>query len=936
MIKRVILVSSLLLSLFFLSAIYLFGIVLSFYGQLPQISLIGWRMSNIQVISHISNLDVPLTSQSRFAYEYWTKMLGVNVWDTSYIIDILPADNLSYNPKSTSAPYTTRLLDGDRLIYAIGTPSKIESQKIVKIPIYFSDSFIKSTNNDNPLFIRRLLNNLVIKGILINKAEKYSDVVFTTRETEILRKLSTSDFLPLGIILEGTAVINNFPWDLLKEIRSNFSLKLIKEIFAQGCCTLGVYEDFYECSISGSGCNNPGRRCSGGGGTCQYVETQCVDAYEGDLDSCNVGAACCYGGCSCGGGEPTPTPGGEGGGVQNPLANIKGQKVSNLAPLPPEVNSATVHGCWASNSEPEDYCAYGFDISNNPYSSGPTRNGRWDVWVDVPAGCTVGYTTCENSTGCESNPPTPGNSVTFRCGSGDVWDVWWHFNCGPPPPPLPCPSGISRTCAPEGDSVNFSWNPLAGAVRYMLRLNKDPGWDWFNAGGGDQARENTATSMSFNITPDSNYTWDVQGIRAGEAYPYSGARCPFEAFSCLVSSIPSCAVSLNPLPAMSVGQSIKLIPNVNQANGTVDEVTFTINASSTGTAVLCADDLNYTNPCSPGALTYVDNVTGFSAKLSLLTPGTIVVDVAGRMLDDPPAPPYNCTGGSGSGDVAGPPPWWQVIGGDIWSGSTSIGSIYSPIPSSSLFPFLIRDNPTNHPGIPAAGSTINLSSGEPSSQGWVAQNVPYLNTDSYSYDFFEKKIPSQVLSNIETTVNENTLENGGFSYGGYYWFKHTGGSLILDSNDVPNKLISLANRKVIVFVESGDVTINTKIRFGDGVGAFYLIANYNVLIDPEVGGVASNPNRLVDLEGLIFADGQIRTGTRDNDLDQQLYVRGILAGLGIIGNGPIGARDGVDLQRDLPDNSTYPAELIQFAPDLVLNWPPYLSTKHVIWREVAP
>ena len=833
MIKRVILVSSLLLSLFFLSAIYLFGIVLSFYGQLPQISLIGWRMSNIQVISHISNLDVPLTSQSRFAYEYWTKMLGVNVWDTSYIIDILPADNLSYNPKSTSAPYTTRLLDGDRLIYAIGTPSKIESQKIVKIPIYFSDSFIKSTNNDNPLFIRRLLNNLVIKGILINKAEKYSDVVFTTRETEILRKLSTSDFLPLGIILEGTAVINNFPWDLLKEIRSNFSLKLIKEIFAQGCCTLGVYEDFYECSISGSGCNNPGRRCSGGGGTCQYVETQCVDAYEGDLDSCNVGAACCYGGCSCGGGEPTPTPGGDGGGVPNPCDNIKGQKVSNLAPLPPEVNSATVHGCWASNSEPEDYCAYGFDISNNPYSSGPTRNGRWDVWVDVPAGCSVGYTLCENSTGCESNPPTPGNSVTFRCGSGDVWDVWWHFNC-------------------------------------------------------------------------------------------------------LASSIPSCAVSLNPLPAMSVGQSIKLIPNVNQANGTVDEVTFTINASSTGTAVLCADDLNYTNPCSPGALTYVDNVTGFSAKLSLLTPGTIVVDVAGRMLDDPPAPPYNCTGGSGSGDVAGPPPWWQVIGGDIWSGSTSIGSIYSPIPSSSLFPFLIRDNPTNHPGIPAAGSTINLSSGEPSSQGWVAQNVPYLNTDSYSYDFFEKKIPSQVLSNIETTVNENTLENGGFSYGGYYWFKHTGGSLILDSNDVPNKLISLANRKVIVFVESGDVTINTKIRFGDGVGAFYLIANYNVLIDPEVGGVASNPNRLVDLEGLIFADGQIRTGTRDNDLDQQLYVRGILAGLGIIGNGPIGARDGVDLQRDLPDNSTYPAELIQFAPDLVLNWPPYLSTKHVTWREVAP
>jgi len=49
-----------------------------------------------------------------------------------------------------------------------------------------------------------------------------------------------------------------------------------------------------------------------------------------------------------------------------------------------------------------------------------------------------------------------------------------------------------------------------------------------------------------------------------------------------------------------------------------------------------------------------------------------------------------------------------------------------------------------------------------------------------------------------------------------------------------------------------------------------------------------------------------------------------------------GDTDGVVFQRKLSDNTNKPGEIIEFAPDLVLSWPPYLSGKNITWREVVP
>ncbi|KKQ93297.1 MAG: hypothetical protein UT19_C0014G0001, partial [Candidatus Woesebacteria bacterium GW2011_GWB1_39_10b] len=70
------------------------------------------------------------------------------------------------------------------------------------------------------------------------------------------------------------------------------------------------------------------------------------------------------------------------------------------------------------------------------------------------------------------------------------------------------------------------------------------------------------------------------------------------------------------------------------------------------------------------------------------------------------------------------------------------------------------------------------------------------------------------------------------------------------------------------------------------------------------------------------------------DNDPQLFVRGSLAGLGM--NPNPGDTDGVVFQRKLSDNTNKPGEIIEFAPDLVLSWPPYLSGKNITWREVVP
>jgi hypothetical protein len=77
------------------------------------------------------------------------------------------------------------------------------------------------------------------------------------------------------------------------------------------------------------------------------------------------------------------------------------------------------------------------------------------------------------------------------------------------------------------------------------------------------------------------------------------------------------------------------------------------------------------------------------------------------------------------------------------------------------------------------------------------------------------------------------------------------------------------------------------------------------------------------LTGIFTANGSFSTGS-DGD-DEQLEVTGSVAA------------SAVNLQRDLVGgNATGPAELFTYSPELVINYPPALSERHLVWREVAP
>lgn len=93
----------------------------------------------------------------------------------------------------------------------------------------------------------------------------------------------------------------------------------------------------------------------------------------------------------------------------------------------------------------------------------------------------------------------------------------------------------TKSCGPDGTFVNFGWSAFTpiNASEYLLRLNKFPTGDWFNSAGGDQTGRTSGSAIAFNITPDWDYQWDVQGIRPYESYPYTGERCPFETFQCV-------------------------------------------------------------------------------------------------------------------------------------------------------------------------------------------------------------------------------------------------------------------------------------------------------------------------------------------------------------------------------------------------------------------
>jgi hypothetical protein len=127
-------------------------------------------------------------------------------------------------------------------------------------------------------------------------------------------------------------------------------------------------------------------------------------------------------------------------------------------------------------------------------------------------------------------------------------------------------------------------------------------------------------------------------------------------------------------------------------------------------------------------------------------------------------------------------------------------------------------------------------------------------------------------------------------------------------------------------VEGANIYLKGKINLTDGSGFFGLFVGKdangnkgNIIIDPSVGGMADG---VPEIQGLYLADGTFSTGVADT----QLHIKGAVAGL-----------NGVNLQRDLVDDSVTPAEYFEYAPDQVMFLiNKNLGVRKLNWKEVAP
>lgn len=241
-------------------------------------------------------------------------------------------------------------------------------------------------------------------------------------------------------------------------------------------------------------------------------------------------------------------------------------------------------------------------------------------------------------------------------------------------------------------------------------------------------------------------------------------------------------------------------------------------------------------------------------------------------------------------------PWWQVKDGDV----TTNGDLSSEVPGTQLFDIVGLGG---FPGVPVFGGTFNLS-GTPARISTTSWNADTTTTQSriFNYSYFENLIPEDVSFN---GVSE--LVSGGTQYSdGYEWFKATGD--VSTTGD-----INIGNRKVILFVEGGNLNINGKVNLTDGVGFLGAFVEGSINIDSAVLGTPS-------IEGVYLSNGMFSSGAGTS----QLHVRGSIASFG-----------GVNLERDLTNNSA-PAELFEFAPDQMLLFPEKLVFRRTKWTEVAP
>ncbi|QQS39363.1 hypothetical protein IPM62_02005 [Candidatus Woesebacteria bacterium] len=368
----------------------------------------------------------------------------------------------------------------------------------------------------------------------------------------------------------------------------------------------------------------------------------------------------------------------------------------------------------------------------------------------------------------------------------------------------------------------------------------------------------------------------------------------------------SCQLTLSSPLNISIGGMANITTSsLIQTNGDIDRIQYMVDDASIA-------DFNSDSGTYVDQFTDSNKADGFSATLYGNAIGVSNISAFGAMLDEGN---IMCTPNPASAtvNVTNPSAWWQSIGGSIMA-KGNILSIISPTTCTlpACNPVLITDG-ASIPGIAVSTNTINPNPPNVSSHNRQVENT-FLASDEYNYAFFENRLSGEIKSGrtiVTNTVAANGL-NSGALINGYRWL-YSDGPLSIDG------VQNLGDNKVVLFV-NGNLTLREKINFNDGSGFFMAVVNGNIVIDTAFAGAASEP----ELEGIFYAEGNFNTDATLGTLDEQLLVRGTVVA------------NTFSLNRELSINTFTPAEVFEFAPDVIINYPRNLRVKQVTWREVAP
>lgn len=476
----------------------------------------------------------------------------------------------------------------------------------------------------------------------------------------------------------------------------------------------------------------------------------------------------------------------------------------------------------------------------------------------------------------------------------------------PPAGPLTCTGNLGVTCAGSGTTSTITWDAVAGAVLYYVRLNK-VGCTWFSPACGDQEFLVGTTSLTATVVAGQAYKVDVQGVKAGESTPYSGCVAPVPPFQYTCNVNPSCSVAFNPssISVQQGGPTVNTNLNVTLQNGAVStQGEYSWLSGGAGITFVPASGISTVGPNYPIGLSASSlaplGVSSLLGKVYLAV-GPACINTASVTV----IPLFTS--------------WWQVKAGGV----VAYGDLRSQVPKATPAPILIQGaDSSDVPGV-AVGNPIDpywLSSDNVSTAKWLVGTSGYpgfLSTgliSKYSYSYFKTRMLSAVVPYAAGSGYVNLSDSyvgaipAGNKIGGVAYLQMTG-PVTISGGDLA------AGSKTVLFVD-GNVTITGKISVQND-GFFMLLASGDILLNGDTVGEVGDPKaRVADLAGIYFAGGVFRTGSTTTG--RTLRVDGSVVGLA-----------GVELTRDVK-SYTEPAEYFVFRPDLIMQFPVQIMRRHIV------